>query len=136
MDQTGKPQRQSVAMRAANLFKSAVGLTTEEKPAVQKEEKPVSEALVVEKLSPVASANKLAERCRLYLSTADVNKIREAFRYADEAHLGQFRNSGAPYITHPIAVAEILASWLWTHRPLKRALCMTFLKIPASQKSR
>lgn len=111
MDQTGKPQRQSVAKRAANLFKSAVGLTTEEKPAVQKEEKTVSEALVVEKLSPVASANKLAERCRLYLSTADVNKIREAFRYADEAHLGQFRNSGAPYITHPIAVAEILASW-------------------------
>ena len=101
MDQTGKPQRQSVAKRAANLFKSAVGLTTEEKPAVQKEEKPVSEALVVEKLSPVASANKLAERCRLYLSTADVNKIREAFRYADEAHLGQFRNS---LEQHPILV--------------------------------
>ena len=46
-----------------------------------------------------------------YLSSSDVNKIREAFRYADQAHLGQFRNSGAPYITHPIAVAEILASW-------------------------
>ena len=55
--------------------------------------------------------NLLAERCRQYLSNSDVQKIREAFRYADQAHLGQFRNSGAPYITHPIAVAEILASW-------------------------
>lgn len=65
----------------------------------------------LEKVNPVASANLLAERCRQYLSSSDVNKIREAFRYADQAHLGQFRNSGAPYITHPIAVAEILASW-------------------------
>lgn len=65
----------------------------------------------LEKVNPVASANLLAERCRQYLSSADVNKIREAFRYADQAHLGQFRNSGAPYITHPIAVAEILATW-------------------------
>lgn len=62
-------------------------------------------------VNPVASANSLAERCRVYLPASDVNKIREAFRYADQAHLGQFRNSGLPYITHPIAVAEILASW-------------------------
>lgn len=62
-------------------------------------------------VNPVASANQLAERCRLYLSSSDVNKIREAFRYADQAHLGQYRNSGDPYITHPIAVAEILAGW-------------------------
>ena len=31
--------------------------------------------------------------------------VRRAYRYADEAHLGQLRNSGEPYITHPIAVA-------------------------------
>lgn len=96
----------SYAKRAADLFMAAVGMK-DNKP------KPLPEPTAPEneKLSPVASANLLAERCRQYLSSSDVQKIREAFRFADQAHLGQFRNSGAPYITHPIAVAEILASW-------------------------
>lgn len=59
----------------------------------------------------VVTAQALVDTCRLYLSAADVEKIREAYRYADNAHLGQFRKSGEPYITHPIAVASILASW-------------------------
>ena len=37
--------------------------------------------------------------------------IREAFKFADEVHLGQFRASGEPYITHPIAVAGLVADW-------------------------
>ena len=37
--------------------------------------------------------------------------MREAFKFADEAHLGQFRASGEPYITHPIAVAGLCADW-------------------------
>ena len=57
------------------------------------------------------TAQALVDTCRSYLSHADVEKIREAYRYADNAHLGQFRKSGEPYITHPIAVASILASW-------------------------
>lgn len=59
----------------------------------------------------VVTAQALVDTCRSYLSNADVEKIREAYRYADNAHLGQFRKSGEPYITHPIAVASILASW-------------------------
>ena len=39
----------------------------------------------------------------------DVEKIKKAYRYASELHEGQFRVSGEPYISHPIAVAEILA---------------------------
>jgi GTP pyrophosphokinase/guanosine-3',5'-bis(diphosphate) 3'-pyrophosphohydrolase len=46
-----------------------------------------------------------------YLSKADVKRVREAYKFADEAHLGQTRASGEPYITHPIAVAGICAEW-------------------------
>lgn len=40
----------------------------------------------------------------------DIEKIIRAFEYASEMHEGQFRNSGEPYIIHPIAVAEIVAA--------------------------
>ena len=46
-----------------------------------------------------------------YLSPAEVEQVRQAYRFADEAHLGQLRGSGAPYITHPIAVAAQCADW-------------------------
>ena len=39
----------------------------------------------------------------------DTEKITRAFEYANELHQGQFRASGEPYISHPIAVAEIVA---------------------------
>ena len=101
----------SYAKKAADLIRSAVGFNKSSEPKDDSPAEEATAAFVQEKVNPVASANQLAERCRQYLSNADVSKIREAFRYADQAHLGQFRNSGAPYITHPIAVAEILASW-------------------------
>ncbi len=40
----------------------------------------------------------------------DIDKIKAAFDYANELHNGQFRQSGDPYISHPVAVAEIVAS--------------------------
>jgi len=40
----------------------------------------------------------------------DIAKINKAFEYAASLHEGQFRNSGDPYIIHPIAVAEIVFS--------------------------
>ena len=40
----------------------------------------------------------------------DYDKIKKAYLYAAEMHDGQMRQSGDPYITHPIAVAEIVAS--------------------------
>jgi GTP pyrophosphokinase/guanosine-3',5'-bis(diphosphate) 3'-pyrophosphohydrolase len=44
-----------------------------------------------------------------YLSPAERQRVRDAYRFADAAHLGQFRASGEPYITHPIAVAGLCA---------------------------
>ena len=52
----------------------------------------------------------LAEKLS-YLSKADLKLVRDAYRFADSAHLGQFRASGQPYITHPIAVAGLCADW-------------------------
>ena len=46
-----------------------------------------------------------------YLDKAEHKLILEAYRFADEAHLGQFRASGEPYITHPLAVAGLVADW-------------------------
>ena len=61
--------------------------------------------------SAPASFAPLIEHISQYLSAADVQRVREAYKFADAAHLGQFRTSGEPYITHPIAVTEICAGW-------------------------
>ncbi len=57
-----------------------------------------------------------------YMTPADVDNVRRAYRFADEAHLGQIRNSGAPYITHPIAVAQQCAEWKLDAQALMAAL--------------
>jgi GTP diphosphokinase / guanosine-3',5'-bis(diphosphate) 3'-diphosphatase len=57
-----------------------------------------------------------------YLTKPDVDNVRSAYRFADEAHLGQLRNSGEPYITHPIAVAQQCAEWKLDAQALMAAL--------------
>ena len=57
-----------------------------------------------------------------YLDPAGVEQVRLAYRFADEAHLGQLRNSGEPYITHPIAVAAQCATWKLDAQALMAAL--------------
>ena len=46
-----------------------------------------------------------------YLKPDEVVQVKKAFQFADTAHLGQYRHSGEPYITHPVAVAELCATW-------------------------
>ncbi|MDZ4361401.1 MAG: bifunctional (p)ppGpp synthetase/guanosine-3',5'-bis(diphosphate) 3'-pyrophosphohydrolase [Variovorax sp.] len=57
-----------------------------------------------------------------YLGPADIESIRQAYRFADEAHLGQLRKNGDPYITHPIAVAAQCAEWKLDAQALMSAL--------------
>ena len=57
-----------------------------------------------------------------YLNPEGLDLVRRAYRYADEAHLGQLRNSGEPYITHPIAVAAQCAEWKLDAQALSAAL--------------
>ena len=44
-----------------------------------------------------------------YLSPEQVRQVERAFAIGERAHRGQKRKSGEPYITHPVAVARILA---------------------------
>ncbi|QHI97824.1 RelA/SpoT family protein [Xylophilus rhododendri] len=57
-----------------------------------------------------------------YLGPAEIEQVRQAYRFADAAHLGQMRNSGEPYITHPIAVATLCATWKLDAQALMAAL--------------
>ncbi len=57
-----------------------------------------------------------------YLDPQSIEQVRQAYRFADEAHLGQLRGSGEPYITHPIAVAAQCAAWKLDAQALMAAL--------------
>ena len=51
----------------------------------------------------------LEDKLKQYLAPDSVLRVREAYRLGARAHEGQTRKSGEPYITHPVAVAGILA---------------------------
>ena len=51
----------------------------------------------------------LEDKVKAYNPTVDTKRLYDAFAYADNAHSGQLRKDGSPYITHPLAVAEIAA---------------------------
>src|SRR6186997_2101459 len=57
-----------------------------------------------------------------YLKPKDVAQIEEAYDVARAAHSGQYRQSGEPYITHPLAVAKILAEWHLDSQAMMAAL--------------
>src|SRR5258708_20886789 len=57
-----------------------------------------------------------------YLRKEDIDAIEEAYEVARAAHSGQYRQSGEPYITHPLAVAKVLAEWHLDAQALMAAL--------------
>ena len=57
-----------------------------------------------------------------YLAPTDVELVERAFEFSESAHRGQFRKSGEPYITHPLAVASILSQWRIDAQGLAAAL--------------
>jgi len=57
-----------------------------------------------------------------YLKPKDVARLADAYRFSEAAHAGQKRQSGDPYISHPLAVAEILADWHLDGQTLMAAL--------------
>jgi len=66
--------------------------------------------------------DQLLEKAGKYLKPNDLERIREAYLFAEKAHAGQVRKSGEPYILHPVAVAEILVDMQLDVTTLEAAL--------------
>jgi guanosine-3',5'-bis(diphosphate) 3'-pyrophosphohydrolase len=64
----------------------------------------------------------LSEDLSEYLEPDQISQVRKAYFFAERAHEGQKRRSGEPYITHPLAVAIILADMHMDHQCLMAAL--------------
>ena len=56
----------------------------------------------------------LKELASAYMSAEDVAMLEKAFRFASEAHAGQCRKSGEPFVAHPVEVAIILVRLAFT----------------------
>ena len=66
--------------------------------------------------------NGLTDKLSTYLPSDEITAIEKAYLYSEECHVGQLRESGDPYITHPVAVASILADMKMDHESLMAAL--------------
>ena len=64
---------------------------------------------IFSKAQPTGAVDRLIKTARMHHPKADVSVIERAYVAAERAHRGQMRRSGEPYITHPVAVAQILA---------------------------
>ena len=69
-----------------------------------------------------AQLSSLTDKLRGYLAPEQVDAVRRAFYYSEQAHDGQVRRTGQPYVTHPLAVAGILADMRMDHQSLIAAL--------------
>ncbi|MDG2202149.1 MAG: bifunctional (p)ppGpp synthetase/guanosine-3',5'-bis(diphosphate) 3'-pyrophosphohydrolase [Burkholderiales bacterium] len=56
-------------------------------------------------------ASPLFEQAAVYLKPRELSLLEEAYQYSRKAHQGQFRKTGEPYVSHPVAVSQILTSW-------------------------
>ena len=66
--------------------------------------------------------NVLTDKLSSYLDPKEVARVERAYKYSEQCHRGQMRQSGDPYITHPLAVANILADMRMDHESLMAAL--------------
>ena len=57
-----------------------------------------------------------------YLKPEDVSQLQSAYDFSATAHAGQYRMTGEPYVSHPVAVAQILTEWHLDSQALSAAL--------------
>ncbi len=68
------------------------------------------------------AVERLSSQISAYLGPEQINQVRRAYYYAEQAHDGQLRSSGEHYVTHPLAVATILANMHMDHQSLMAAM--------------
>jgi len=92
---------------------------------------PSSESYIVSRLAETAVQDAVAaptdirtflNRLEEYLPANQVSEVAAAYKYAETAHRGQDRRTGHAYITHPLAVADILSEMRMDHQTLMAAL--------------
>src|SRR6476469_2327122 len=66
-----------------------------------------------------------------YLKPEDLTQLESAYHFSKAAHEGQYRKSGEPYISHPLAVADILAQWHMDPQALTAPLLHDVTEDPA-----
>jgi RelA/SpoT family (p)ppGpp synthetase len=72
---------------------------------------------------------------RSYLDPEQTNSVKRAYYFAEQAHFGQLRRSGEPYVTHPLAVAGILADMHMDHQSLMAAMLHDVIEDTGIEKS-
>ncbi|MFT4612879.1 MAG: guanosine-3',5'-bis(diphosphate) 3'-pyrophosphohydrolase [Bacteroidia bacterium] len=72
---------------------------------------------------------------RSYLNAEQANQVKRAYFFAEQAHYGQQRRSGEPYVTHPLAVASILADMHMDHQSLMAAMLHDVIEDTGIEKS-
>ena len=81
-----------------------------------------SELELIHDAEPKLAIDDLCFAAANYLDTKQVEDIRRAYFFAEQAHEGQARRSGEPYITHPLAVAHVLAMMHMDHECIMAGL--------------
>ena len=87
-----------------------------------------SASVAPQPFSPPASSvlsldfGRLKAKIETYLRPEDVGRIEAAYHFSAAAHEGQMRISGEPYISHPVAVTDIIADWHLDPQALMAAL--------------
>jgi GTP diphosphokinase / guanosine-3',5'-bis(diphosphate) 3'-diphosphatase len=82
----------------------------------------VATAVATPQLPASSSIEQLATQLASYLEPDHIQLVKRAYYYAEQAHDGQRRRSGEAYVSHPLAVAEILANMHMDHQSLMAAM--------------
>ena len=73
-------------------------------------------------IAALGTIDSLADNLSSYLGKDQINNVRRAYYYAEQAHEGQFRHTGDAYVSHPLAVASILSEMHMDHQSLMAAM--------------
>ena len=85
-------------------------------------------------MSAVATIESLTAKLDSYLEPSQIELVQDAYDYAAVAHSGQTRRTGEPYVTHPLAVADILADMHMDHQSLAAAMLHDVIEDTGTEK--